>query len=515
MTEHSAARSPSRTVLKLLSGLQQGAEAQLADGTTYLIGSADECDIVLQAEGVAPKHLTLAVQSGQIRLEVQEQPVIVGDRSLPPGHAADFPAGVVIRLGEVCIGVGPEDADWSQAVLPDKIKAPEVAEASALPEAPDGRETAGEAESGETPPSSSLSPTVEESPALPVAPRSPVKKWLTLCGIVIVVLTLMVGWRPFTAWLNMGAATDSAILESSAIEKTHAILTELGLQDITVAARPDGGVILTGYCATRDVKNRLTAALLAQGVRVENRLWPEEVLKDAIAQTLERLGGKILRYTYSGKGVLHLRGVLRADLSDDELLSTLRNDVPGITRIESTVKTIEDFATDLRGQARQAGLEARVAITVASATGLLATGALDTEGMERWNAIAQSFMAETQGIPTLDRQILLSGAAPISQPVVEVVQPVVQPVVEAVQPVVVERVIQEQPAAPLRMVVRGIVTSPGQVPYALLDDGTRIAEGDRIQDYYMVEKIHFNRVIVRDGSNRKVFYVGDSKHDRR
>lgn len=506
VTEQNAASSPSRTVLKLLSGLQQGAEARLTDETTYLIGSADECDIVLQAEGVAPKHLKLTVPSGRIHLDVQEQPVIVGDRSLPPGQTADFPLGVVIRLGEVCIGVGAEHADWSQAVLPDKIKVPEAVESPESP-APDDRDTTGEAESGEAPP-----PAVEEPPSLPETPRAPAKKWLAVSGIVIVALALMVGWRPFTTWLNTDAAADSVISESSAVEKTQAILTELGLQDITVASRPDGGVILTGYCATRDVKNRLTAALLAQSVHVDNRLWPEEVLKDAIGQTLERLGGKILRYTYSGKGVLRVWGVLHADLSADELLSTLRNDVPGIVRTESTVKTIEDFATDLREQARQAGLEAQVAIAVASATSLVAKGALDAERMGRWNAIAQSFVAETQGIPTLEAQVVLSEATPMAQPAaVEAVQPVV----EAVQPVVVERVIKEQPAAPLRMVVRGIVVSPGQVPYALLDDGTRIAEGDRIEDRYVIEKIHFNRVVVRDGSNRKVFYIGDTRYDRR
>ncbi|HAS51182.1 MAG TPA: EscD/YscD/HrpQ family type III secretion system inner membrane ring protein, partial [Gammaproteobacteria bacterium] len=374
--------------------------------------------------------------------------------------------------------------------------------------APDNRDTTGEAESGEAPP-----PAVEEPPASPVAaPSSPVKKWLVVGGIVLLsALALIIGWRPFMAWLNTDAAANSALVKSSAVEKTQATLTELGLQDITIAARPDGGVVLTGYCATRDVKNRLTAALLAQGVRVDNRLWPEEVLKNAIGQTLERLGGKMLRYTYSGKGVLHLRGVLRTDLSNDELLSTLRNDVPGIIQIESAVKTIEDFASDLRGQVRQAALEAQVTITVASATGLVATGALDAERMERWNAMAQSFVAETQGIPTLETQILLNEATPISQPVVEAVQPVV----EAVPPVVVERVVTEQPAAPLRMVVRGIVVSPGQVPYALLDDGTRITEGDRIEGRYLVEKIHFNRVVVRDGSNRKVFYIGDTRYDRR
>ena len=54
---------------------------------------------------------------------------------------------------------------------------------------------------------------------------------------------------------------------------------------------------------------------------------------------------------------------------------------------------------------------------------------------------------------------------------------------------------------------------PNQEAYALLDNGVRVAEGDRIDNRYLVEKIQFNRVVVRDGAQRKTYYIGDAAHE--
>lgn len=497
MTGQSVSNSAGHsTVLKLLSGPQQGAEAQLNDGTSYLIGGDDECDIVLQGESVAPKHLRLVVEPGRIHLDVQEQPVVVGNRHLPSGQTTDFPTGVVIQLGKVCIGVGPENTDWSQAVWPDIGKTPD--------ETVD-RNTTAEAESGESQPPSPppAQGAQEEPPAPPAKSRSLVKDGLALGAIIFAVLALIMGWRPLNDWLNTDATVEGTTPEPSAVEKTRAIIAKLGLPDINITARPDGGVVLTGYCETRQVKNRLTAALQAQGMQVDNQLWPEEVLREAISHTLERLGGKALSYNYLGKGVLHLRGRLRTGLHHDQLLSTLRNDVPAINRIESEVRPIEDFAMDLQKQVRQAGLEEQITI-VAEGEGITVTGALDAERMDRWNAIAQSFVAETQGFLTLDQRLRLIGGRQKTPPAA---------------PKEVEKEagkgLEKESSTPLRIAVRGIVIGPDQVPHALLDDGTRVMEGDWIEGRYFVEKIQFNRVIVRDGSKVKTYYIGESEREQR
>lgn len=483
MIEQNVSSSPNRsTVLKVLSGPQQGAEARLTDGTTYLIGSTDECDIVLQAESVAPKHLTLTVARERIHLDVQEQPVVVGDRKLPPGQIADFPTGAVIRLGRVYIGVGPENADWSQAVLPDTGKASEGTV---------DRGATGETEPGASQPSPPL-PAPEKPPVPAAKPRSSVKGWWAFGGIGFAALALVAGWKPFNDWLNMGTAVDRAASEPSVVAKTQAIIAELGLPDISITARPDGGVILTGYCESREVKNRLTTALRAQGVQADNQLWPEEVLQEAVAHTLEHLGGKALSYNYLGKGVLHLRGLLRTDLHHDQLLSILRNDVPGVNRIESNAKTLADFVKGLQEQVRQAGLGEQITIA-AEGAGITATGLLDAEQMQRWNAIVQPFVVETQDFLMLDQRMEQN-----AQP----------------SPVAAKKVEKNKDFhPPLNIAVRGIMIGPDQVPHALLNNGARIAEGDRIEDHYIVEKILFNRVIVRDGSQTRVYYIGESAHE--
>ena len=229
---------------------------------------------------------------------------------------------------------------------------------------------------------------------------------------------------------------------------------------------------------------------------MDNRLWPEDGLQKTIAQTLERFGGERLGYDYLGKGAVRLRGSLRADLSHEELLSTLRNDAPGISHIESAVKTIAGFVADLQKQAREAGLEGQITIAPAGA-GLVATGGLDAEHLKRWDAVVRSFTAATRGFPGLENQVKLIEAAPSASP-------------SAPSAVAAPR---EEPLAPLHIGIRGVVIGPDGVPHALLNDGTRIAEGDRIHGGYVIEKIEFNRVMVRAGAETKVYYVGEAGHE--
>lgn len=488
MAEHNIANA---TVLKLLSGPQHGAEIQLSDGTLYLIGSDDECDIVLQADSVAPKHLALTIHRGQIHLDAQDQAVVTADRTWSPGQAGDIPAGAVIRLGEICIGVGPENADWSQAVWPD---APKAAEQASAPDTPAPTATV------EPPPAPP--PRQDTPPTAPAKPRSSGKRWIAL-GSSIVLITLALAawwWTPMHDWLNGRTTLDQAAAETLIVAKTQAIMTELGMRDINIATRPDGSIVLTGYCETRADKNRLTAALRAQGIPADNQLWPEETVRETIAYTLDRLGGKTLRYDYQGKGVLHLRGRLRPGLRYDQLQSTLHNDVPGLSRIDSEAKTLEDFAADLRKRVREAGLEKAITIT-ATGTGITATGTVDAADMSRWEAISRSFTAETQEFLTFDPQV-----NPLDGPARSLPDPT--PTVAAPP-----QKSEKKAYGPLRIAVRGIVIGPDQVPYALLDDGTRLAEGDRIDGHYVVERILFNRMIVRDGAQRKIYYVGEPAHE--
>jgi len=502
----SKASGHATVLLRLLSGPQQGAEVRLGEETSYLIGSDDECDIVLQAESIAPRHLAVTARQGQLHLEARDQAVITAERTLQPGQTSQIPAGAVIRLGEIHIGLGPENTDWNQVVWPAAEKKPDEAPGqeappvSAVDESPPPMQDVPPAQSSPSPPSP---PSPPSSP--PSSPsRSAGRRWLALGGIAILATLILAAWwwTPLHDWLNGGSATDRTAAETTVVAKAQAIATELGIHGINIAVRPDGGVVLTGYCETRASKSRLSAALRTQGIAADNQLWPEETIRETIAYTLDRLGGKSLRYDYLGKGVLQLHGLLRTGLRHDQLQSTLHNDVPGLDRIESKAKTLEDFTADLRKQVQEAGLDEQIAIT-ATATNITAVGTLDADEMARWEPIARAFLAATQDFLTFDAKVsLIKGSA-------SPLPPTRIPATAAAAPQKEEK----KSYGPLRIAVRGIMIGPDQVSYALLDDGTRIAEGDRIDGHYLVEKILFNRVIIRDGAQRKIYYIGEPAHE--
>jgi type III secretion system YscD/HrpQ family protein len=491
VTEQRAANSLNRTtVLRLLSGLQQGAEARLTDGVIYLIGSADECDIVVQDPSVAPKHLSLmVVRQGQIRLDVQEQPIIVGDRSLSPGQSIDLTAVTAIQLGVVQIGIGPEQSDWTSLASPKGVDpAPSAAAQEQLV-------IAAKAEPVTFQPSSPGPDGSSIHRLEPAQRRGSITRWAVFGSLALIAVALIVLRTPWSNEPDAGAAVDLARPEPSAVEKAQAFLAEQGVPDVGVIARPNGGVILTGYCETREVKNRLTAILLAQGILADNRLWPEEVLRETIAHTLERLGGKRLSYDYLGKGALRLRGRLHADLSYDQLVSVLQNDVPGIGRIDSQLKTLADEVTALQERVRQAGLAEQVAIATEGEK-ITATGALDAERLERWKAVAREFATETHEVHPLVQRVKLIQSASGA-----VLTTASRPAASAQLPV----------ASPIS--VRGVLIGSDRTAYALLSNGVRVAEGDWIQSRYVVEQIQLNRVVVRDGSQRKTYYIGESAHE--
>lgn len=486
MTEHPVAHAlPRTTVLRLLSGLQQGAEARLTDGVTYMIGSADACDIVVQDPSVALKHINVVmVKPGQIRLDALEQPITVGDRRLSPGQSIELAAATALRLGGVRIGIGPEASDWAALADPEPVESVPAAVPKAEP---------GEFRQ----PSSGLDAAPADRAAQAAQATQQhwsTRRWSALGGLALIMLALIVLWKPLVSSLEVDATVGPARAVPSAAEKTQALLADQGLQHVNVVTRPDGGVILEGYCETRGDKNRLTVALRAQGVAVDNRIWSEDALQETLANTLERLGGQWLSYDYSGNGMLRLRGRLPPHLSHDQLIVILRNDLPGIRQIDSQVKTLAEGVTDLQGRLSQAGLAEDVVIAT-EGEAITATGALNAERLARWQAVAREFAAGDHGVHPLHQRVKLNRIA--TGATAESASPPPTPA--------------PTPAAPIS--VRGVVIGADQHAYALLGNGIRVAEGDWIQSRYVVERIQFNRVVVRDGAQSKTYYIGDAAHE--
>lgn len=114
-------------VLRILSGLHAGASRTLAEQEMILVGSGDDCDIVLADHGVARHHALINLIGGMSSLRALDAPLRVDGQPLHPGDPVELRGLQRIQLGDAAIayGVG-DDSGWS-ALLPGAADMPGTA----------------------------------------------------------------------------------------------------------------------------------------------------------------------------------------------------------------------------------------------------------------------------------------------------------------------------------------------------------------------------------------------------
>jgi type III secretion protein D len=104
-------------VLRVVSGLHAGAERELVGSEMILIGSGDDCDMVLADAGVAAHHALLSFVDGRFSLRALDAPLHVGTVLIHPGDPVELDRVQRVGIGEAAIAFGAsDDAGWEQLV---------------------------------------------------------------------------------------------------------------------------------------------------------------------------------------------------------------------------------------------------------------------------------------------------------------------------------------------------------------------------------------------------------------
>lgn len=104
--------------LRILSGLHIGASRSLAEKEMILVGSGEDCDIVLSDPGVAPHHALIGLLGGTFSVRALDAPLRAGGQPLHPGDPAELKVLQRIELGQAALAVGAlDDPNWS-SLLP-------------------------------------------------------------------------------------------------------------------------------------------------------------------------------------------------------------------------------------------------------------------------------------------------------------------------------------------------------------------------------------------------------------
>lgn len=105
----------SRTV-RVVQGLQEGAEFSLDSGLPCVIGSDPSCTAVLLDENVAPRHCLLSIEDRSVRCTALDDVVRIGASTLAPGATARIFDYQTIEIGDASFAVRPADEEWEKGL---------------------------------------------------------------------------------------------------------------------------------------------------------------------------------------------------------------------------------------------------------------------------------------------------------------------------------------------------------------------------------------------------------------
>lgn len=272
--------------VRILAGLHAGARRDGLGTGMLVIGAADDCDLILADNGVAPHHAILGITSTGWSVRALDGAVVVASRAIPPGDSVVLDWFDVAHLGPVSLSVGdPDSPRWT--TLSGPAAATEGSAASA---------------------------------------RSSRRKRLLVAAIGLPICAA----TAITAASLRPHEEPQPPSQRSLLERT---VQEVSLETSRIEQDTRGKLRVSGL-ATDDTKvERLRDNLAARGVVAEVAVRSGKDIARDVAEVL-RLSNLDAETGYRGKGEVGIRGHFGDGTALDEVLaSRALRDVKGLAKV--------------------------------------------------------------------------------------------------------------------------------------------------------------------------------------
>ena len=278
-------------VLRIVSGLHAGASRPLSRREMVLIGSGDDCDVVLADLGVAPHHALLNAVDGRFHLRALDAPVQLPGGTLHPGDPVEVGQVQRIALGAAAIAFGRADAVEWLALAPEP---------------------------------GADAPLTRPRPAF--ASRMPL-----IAGVAVLALSALA----IVAALMPGPAP-----EVDVEQRLRALAQEFEVGDVVISRDVEGRIVLSGTVDDSDARTRFQSRIASEGLGASVALRSGQDLAIDVAEVM-RTGGYAVRSEYLGDNNVRVTG----RFGDDD--KAVREFITSRAMIETGVNMVEPVNLDV------------------------------------------------------------------------------------------------------------------------------------------------------------------------
>jgi len=315
-------------LLKVIAGPHQGAEISLHAGKT-LIGSDDECDVVLHDVLVAPQHLELELGStGIAAAPLGGRVYIQGKRIRDARQTLAF--FTFLSIGGSHLVIGPVDEKWpllSAADIPELEKEVETPEEESSKK--NDTVTDDPVQESVTTPKPIVVNTVTTA-------ASSVSKLGPILGIAAG-FVLLLGW--VVIYIDFFSSRSKSVddTDRKPIDRVNAVIEELGLTGSVKVEEAAGRLTASGYVDSESRQRELQAIFRATVPGLRTKIYSLEKIASSSRALLD---DQHLPLTVSSltQGKLKVTGKLTSAEPWVRMKQTLMREVPGISAVEDEVE---------------------------------------------------------------------------------------------------------------------------------------------------------------------------------
>jgi type III secretion system YscD/HrpQ family protein len=409
--------------LRVLQGAQMGSCLALSPGE-YLLGSGDDCAVMLVGPNVAGRHAVLRFDGNAALIEPH-------DGIVRNAHGDDIEAeqelvlGLPVELGGVIVTVDHTNAPWPE---PESIMVLGNAMHTIPGRQQQQSDTAGAASDEEVP---AVEPDADDEKTL-ASSAGRQKSNLPRRLLLILLLLATSGFGAFS-WLNLekkhAAEAARTVAEMkpdveqppAAASKTLADFPKYAL----TLAKVNSEWRVAGYVPTNAEYTALRNALAAAAPAVQVKVAVEEHIVRDVKALLDGEDFKAyVKVESAVRGLVLLSGAAVSADEVDRIRSLVMDKVPGVQEVRPNFLLPEQLRSKLKERIAAAGLSDRLVVR-REGEELRLAGRLSPDEIRRWEEVLLDFSKEYGNVlpvratvtrvlpkPPIGVQVIVGGAMP-------------------------------------------------------------------------------------------------------